>query len=386
MKKLSILFIGLILLTSCGGNEPTVDELIAAGDAKAIASKKTELNTQKAEINKSIQQIEAYLKENGDRAINAQVSTIVVKDTLFNHYIELQGNVDTKQNITIMPEMSGLLTQVYVKEGQQVTAGQVLAKIDDGGLSQQIQQMQVQEQLAKTTFERQSRLWEQKIGSEIQYLQAKANYDGQRKAISSMQQTLAKTTVRAPFSGTIDDVITEQGNVVSPGMTQLFRLVSLKDMYINVDVPENYLTSIKKGTKVMIDFPVLSEKIESSIRQTSSYINPANRSFSIEIPVSSKSDNIKPNLTAKIKINDYTSENAILVPLSVLSENQNGEQYVMVVEKSDDGFIAKRRTISSGKASGDLIEITDGLKEGDQVITAGARTVKEGQLIDIKNA
>lgn len=385
MKKLSILFIGLVLLTSCGGNEPTVDELIATGDTKAIAAKKTALNTQKAEISKSIQQIEAYLKENGDQAINAQVSTIVVKDTLFNHYIELQGNVDTKQNITIMPEMAGLLTQVYVKEGQQVTAGQALAKIDDGGLSQQIQQMQVQEQLAKTTFERQNRLWEQKIGSEIQYLQAKANYDGQRKAISSMQQTLAKTTVRAPFSGTIDDVITEQGNVVSPGMTQLFRLVSLKDMYINVDVPENYLTSIKEGTKVMIDFPVLSEKIESSIRQTSSYINPANRSFSIEIPVSSKSDNIKPNLTAKIKINDYTSENAILVPLSVLSENQNGEQYVMVVEKSDDGLIAKRRTITTGKASGDFIEITAGLNEGDQVITAGARTVKEGQLIDIKN-
>lgn len=333
MKKLSILFIGLILLSSCGGNEPTVDELIASGDTKAIASKKTELNTQKAEISKSILQIEAYLKENGEQAINTQVSTIIVKDTLFNHYIELQGSVDTKQNITIMPEMSGLLTQVYVKEGQQVNAGQILAKIDDGGISQQIQQMQVQEQLAKTTFERQSRLWEQKIGSEIQYLQAKANYDGQRKAISSMQQTLAKTTVRAPFSGTIDDVITEQGNVVSPGMTQLFRLVSLKDMYINVDVPENYLTSIKEGTKVMIDFPVLSEKMESSIRQTSSYINPANRSFSIEIPVSSKSENIKPNLTAKIKINDYTSENAILVPLSVLSENQNGEQYVMVVEK-----------------------------------------------------
>lgn len=385
MKKLSILFIGLVLLTSCGGNEPTVDELIATGDTKAIAAKKTALNTQKAEISKSIQQIEAYLKENGEQAINTQVSTIVVKDTLFNHYIELQGNVDTKQNITIMPEMSGLLTQVFVKEGQQVSAGQILAKIDDGGISQQIQQMQVQEQLAKTTFERQSRLWDQKIGSEIQYLQAKANYDAQRKAISSMQQTLAKTTIRAPFSGTIDDVITEQGNVVTPGMTQLFRLVSLKDMYINVDVPENYLTSITKGTEVLIDFPVLSEKIESTIRQTSSYINPANRSFSIEIPVSSKSPNIKPNLTAKIKINDYTSKNAILVPLSVLSENQNGEQYVMIVEKSDDGLIAKRRTITTGKASGDFIEITAGLNEGDQVITAGARTVKEGQLIDIKN-
>ena len=211
MKKLSILFIGLVLLTSCGGNEPTVDELIATGDTKAIAAKKTALNTQKAEISKSIQQIEAYLKENGDQAINAQVSTIVVKDTLFNHYIELQGNVDTKQNITIMPEMAGLLTQVYVKEGQQVTAGQALAKIDDGGLSQQIQQMQVQEQLAKTTFERQNRLWEQKIGSEIQYLQAKANYEAAQNQLEQAKKQMGKFTIRAPFSGVIDDVINRNG-------------------------------------------------------------------------------------------------------------------------------------------------------------------------------
>lgn len=311
---------------------------------------------------------------------------MIVKDTLFDHYIELQGSVDTKQNITIMPEMSGLLTQVYVKEGQKVVAGQILAKIDDGGLSQQIQQMQVQEQLAKTTFERQKRLWDQNIGSEIQFLQAKANYEGQSKAISSMQRTLSKTSVRAPFAGTIDDVITEQGNVVSPGMTALFRLVSLKDMYINVDVPETYITSIKKGTEVTVEFPVLSEKMESTIRQTSSYINPANRSFSIEIPVDNKRGNIKPNLTARLKINDYTSENAILVPLSVISENQEGEQYVMIVNESENGLQAIRRKVTTGKASGDLIEITEGLKIGDQVITEGARTVREGQLIDIKNS
>lgn len=385
MKKILIILTAT-LIVSCGGKEPTIQELIAIGDAKAIADKKTALNTEKAAIEESIKMIQKYQNENGDKAINTQVSTMVIKDTIFNHYVELQGSVDTKENITIMPEMGGLLTQVYVKEGQKVSKGQLLAKIDDGGLSQQIQQMQVQEQLAKTTFERQQRLWNQNIGSEIQFLQAKANYEAQSKAISSMQRTLSKTSVKAPFSGTIDDVITEQGNVVSPGMSQLFRLVSLKDMYINVDVPETYITSIKKGTSVTVDFPILAEKMESKVRQTSNYINPANRSFSIEIPVSNTSGNVKPNLTAKLKINDYTSSNAILVPLSVISENQNGEQYVMITQKSDDGIIAIRRKISTGKASGDLIEITSGLKTGDQVITAGARSVKEGQLIDIKNA
>lgn len=386
MKKIILLFIGFFILTSCGDKEMSIDELIANGDAKMIAQKRTELNTEKAALELALNKIEKYQKEHGEKTINAQVSTLQVKDTLFDHYVELQGSVDTKQNITIMPEMAGILSQVYVKKGQQVKAGQVLAKIDDGGLSQQIQQMQVQEQLAKTTFERQKRLWDQKIGSEIQYLQAKAGYEAQSKAISSMQQTLSKTTVRAPFSGTIDDVITEQGTVVSPGMSTLFRLVALNDMYIEVDVPENYITSIKEGTKVRIQFPMLAETMESKVRQTSNYINPANRSFSIEVPVSNVSGNVKPNLTARLQINDYTSPNAILVPLSVLSENQDGEQYVMLAIKKDGGTQATRRTVKTGKASGDYIEILSGLKSGDQVITAGARTVKDGQFIEINNS
>lgn len=386
MKKIILLFIGFFILTSCGDKEMSIDELIANGDAKMIAQKRTELNTEKAALELALNKIEKYQKEHGEKTINAQVSTLQVKDTLFDHYVELQGSVDTKQNITIMPEVAGILSQVYVKKGQQVKAGQVLAKIDDGGLSQQIQQMQVQEQLAKTTFERQKRLWDQKIGSEIQYLQAKAGYEAQSKAISSMQQTLSKTTVRAPFSGTIDDVITEQGTVVSPGMSTLFRLVALNDMYIEVDVPENYITSIKEGTKVRIQFPMLAETMESKVRQTSNYINPANRSFSIEVPVSNVSGNVKPNLTARLQINDYTSPNAILVPLSVLSENQDGEQYVMLAIKKDGGTQATRRTVKTGKASGDYIEILSGLKSGDQVITAGARTVKDGQFIEINNS
>jgi RND family efflux transporter MFP subunit len=384
MKKITLVIATAIVLISCGGNTPSIEELIATGDEKAIATKKTELLQQKEELEASIAAIQKFQNENNKDAIKALVSTTTVKDTLFTHYIELQGSVDTKENIMITSEMPGLLTRVYVKEGQRVSKGQLLAKLDDAGLAQQVEQMKVQVQLARTTFERQQRLWNENIGSEIQFLQAKTNYEAQNEALKAMQRQLGKMNIIAPFGGTIDNVVTEQGNVVSPGLP-LFRLVSLKDMYLNVEVPETYITSIQKGTEVIIDLPVIGETLKSKVRQTSNYINPANRSFNIEVPVKSTSGNIKPNLTAKLKINDYTSTNAKLVPLSVINENQQGAQYVMIAVKEDGQLIAKRRSITTGKTSGDLIEVLAGLNNGDQVITAGARTVKEGELIDIKN-
>jgi RND family efflux transporter MFP subunit len=377
------------VLVACGGGELSIDELIAAGDTDAVTTKKTELLNEKKELENEINAIENYLNKNTLKKEGALVSVETITDTLFHHYIELQGSVDTKQNITLMAESAGILTNVYVTEGQRVSKGQRLARIDDGGISQQIQQMKVQAQLAKTTFERQKRLWDQNIGSEIQFLQTKAAYESQQSAINSMQQQLAKSTVAAPFSGVIDDVITEQGNVVTPGMTKLFRLVNLSDMYIEVEVPESYIATISEGTDVEVEFPVLGEKMDSKVRQSSSFINPANRSFKIEIPVKNNKKNIKPNLTARLKINDYTSENAILVPLSVISENQDGEQYVMVAtdRKNGDDFdtaVAKRKLIKTGKTSENLIEITDGLATGDLIIVEGARSVKEDQQIRIK--
>jgi RND family efflux transporter MFP subunit len=377
------------VLIACGGGELSIDELIAAGDTDAIATKKTELLNEKKELENEINAIENYLNKNTLKKEGALVSVETITDTLFNHFIELQGSVDTKQNITLMAESAGILTNVYVTEGQRVSKGQRLARIDDGGISQQIQQMKVQAQLAKTTFERQKRLWDQNIGSEIQFLQAKAAYESQQSAISSMQQQLAKSTVTAPFSGVIDDVITEQGNVVTPGMTKLFRLVNLSDMYIEVEVPETYIATISEGTDVEVEFPVLGEKMDSKVRQSSSFINPANRSFKIEIPVKNNKKNIKPNLTARLKINDYTSENAILVPLSVISENQDGEQYVMVATDRKNGAdfdtaVAKRKLIKTGRTSENLIEITEGLAAGDLIIVEGARSVKEDQQIRIK--
>ena len=277
-----------------------------------------------------------------------------------------------------------MLRQVYVKEGQRVSKGQMLAKIDDGGLSQQLAQIKIQAALAKTTFERQERLWNQKIGSEIQYLQAKSNYQAQEEAVNQLQQQIAKAIVRAPFSGTIDDVITEQGNVVSPGQSQLFRIVNLEDMYIETDVPERYVSDIVKGKDVKVEFPVLGKELDAKVRQAGNFINPANRTFKVEIAVPSKNLEIKPNLTAKLKINDYTNPNAILIPQSIISENAEGQQYVYtIIDKSDNKATVKREFIETGKTQGDHIEVLTGIRNGEEIIDEGARSVKDGQEVKI---
>jgi RND family efflux transporter MFP subunit len=293
--------------------------------------------------------------------------------------------VTTKNLIVITPEYNGILTNVYVKEGQKVSKGQVLAKIDDGGLGQQLAQLQIQADLAKTTFERQQRLWDQKIGSEIQYLQAKSTYESQNEAINQLKQQLAKTIVRAPFSGTIDDVITEQGNVVGAGQTPLMRIVNLDDMYIETEVPERYVSDVIMGKKVIVEFPILGKTIETYIRQASDFINPANRTFKVEIGIPNSEKSIKPNLTARLKINDYTSEKALLVPQSIISENAEGEQYVYVVkDKNSDGEgVATRVIIKTGKTQSDIIEILEGIEDGAELVKEGARSVKDGQTVKV---
>ncbi|MGJ8665040.1 MAG: efflux RND transporter periplasmic adaptor subunit [Patiriisocius sp.] len=385
MKKLIILFSIALVLASCGNSEEqSVATLLETNDAEAITSKREELVAQQQEINAELKKLDAKLSELNPDKNKPLVTSFIAKDTLFEHFIELQGDVETDENIVITPEMGGVLTHVYVKEGQKVSKGQILAKVDDGGMSQQLAQMQVQADLAKTTFERQERLWNQKIGSEIQYLQAKSAYEGQLKAISSMQQQIGKSNVRAPFSGTIDDLITERGSVVSPGMTSLMRIVSLDDMHIKTDVPETYLSDVVTGKNVEVFFPVLDKKMDAKVSQTGSFINPNNRTFKIEIDIPNKEKDVKPNLTARLKINDYTRPNSILIPQSIISENANGEQYVYVLsEKNNEEAVAKRVIIKPGKTQGDDIEVLEGLKPGDEIIKEGARSVKDGQTVKL---
>ena len=384
MKHIIVYTFIILLLASCGGETQSVEEILASDNLEQLRAKKAELDMEQQSIQLQLYQLEEKIKRLDPQEKIPLITAIGVTEDTFEHYIELQGSVDTKQNLVVYPEFSGVLTRVYVKEGQKVNKGQSLAKIDDGGLNQQLAQMQIQADLAKTTLDRQERLWNQNIGSEMQYLQAKANYEAQLKAISQLQIQINKTVVRAPFSGTIDDVITEQGSVVVPGQSMLFRIVSLRDMYIETDVPERYISDIVKGKEVHVEFPVLGKTMTAKVRQAGNFINPANRTYKIEVAVPNKDRTIKPNLTAKLKINDYTNEEAIMVPQSVISENAEGQQYVYILsDRANNRAFAKRAFIETGKTQEDLIEVLSGLESGSEIIIEGARSVKDGQEVKI---
>lgn len=388
MKNILPLFILAILLASCGnGDQKSVEAVIESQNLELIRAKKSELVSEQNLIKQEIKKLDIAIEELDAGKRIPLITSFKLKESDFKHFLELQGNVTTKDLLVIYPEFSGVLSNVYVKDGQKVVKGQILAKIDDGGLSQQLAQLKIQADLAKTTFERQQRLWDQKIGSEMQYLQAKSNYEAQNQAIAQLEQQVAKTIVRAPFSGTIDDVLTEQGSVVMPGQSELMRIVNLNNMYIVTDVPEKYITTITENKKVEVEFPILGKKIESKVRQVGDFINPDNRTFKVEISVPNKERSIKPNLTAKLRINDYSNEKALLIPQSIISENASGEQYVYVVKDKTENneATAEKMIIETGLTQGDYIEVTKGLQSGSEVIMEGARSVNEGQTVKIIN-
>lgn len=389
MKNILYILIASTVLASCGGNQPqSVDDLIAQGNLEAIRAKKSEITEQQRQLEASIKLLDSVIAtKSGDEKLPL-VTTITTKAQKFEHFLELQGNVQTKQNVLIYPEMAGTLQRVYVKDGERVRKGQLLATIDDGGMGSQLAQLKTQADLAKTTFERQKRLWDQKIGSEIQYLQAKTQYEATESAVKQAESQLGKSTIRAPFSGIIDDVIKDQGTVVSPGPgSEVFRIVNLSNMYIEVDVPETYLSGITEGKEAVVYFPVLGDTVHTTVRQTGNFINPNNRAFTVEIPIPNKNGNVKPNLTAKVNLNDYSNDEAIVIPQSIISENAEGEQYVYVANESDkeNQAIATRKIISTGKTQGSIVEVLSGITAGDELIKEGARSVKDGQKVEIKN-
>lgn len=385
MKKIYLILLTSLVVISCGGDKKnSTASLVEKGTVEQLRAKRTELVAQAEALRKELELIDKAIGEKDTNEKLALITTFPAKDTLFNHYVELQATVQTKENLMLNAEYGGILQQLFVKEGQKVSKGQTLGRIDDGGLSSQLAQMETQAALAKTTFERQQNLWNQKIGSEIQYLQAKTNYNAQLKALGQMRAQIAKTVIRAPFTGTIDEIVSERGSVVGPG-TPILRIVSLGNMYLEAEVPEKNIGTIKKGSDVIVNFPVLGETLNTKVTQVSNYINPENRSFNIQIAVPNKNGNIKPNLSSKIQIKDYTNTKAITVPTSIISENADGEQYLYIAQNPDkDGnAIAKRVIVKVGLSQGELVEIIDGIKDGDLIISEGARSVKDGQKVAI---
>ncbi len=390
MRKIYSLLIVTLVLASCGKEEKTLETILASKDVKEIRAKKAELDTKQKELSDQLKQLNDRIAELDPSQKIPLITTLKAKEEVFMHYLELQGNVKTKQNVLIYPEVGGLLETIYVKEGQKVSKGTVLARVDDAGATQQLAQLEVNAEFAKTTYERQKRLWDQKIGSEIEFLQSKTNYESLKNQIEQAKKQLAKFNITAPFSGVIDDIIKEEGTVVGPGQgSEIFRIVNLENMYIETDVPETYVTNVTVGKNVDVEFPILGTSMKTKVRQAGNFIDPSNRTFKIEVFVSNKDGDIKPNLTAKLKINDYTNDKAILIPQSIVSENSKGQQYVYVIKEAKKlgdkrQGTAKQVIIVTGKTQGDFIEVLSGIATGDEIVKAGARSVQAGQLVNVK--
>jgi RND family efflux transporter MFP subunit len=378
MKKIILIATISAVLFSCGKKEDnaTIDSLIASKNLVSIKAKRAELQTQITQLDDAIATLDVKKTE------EALVSLETVKDTVFSHYLEVQGNVNTKENLIIYPQFAGILNTVNVIAGQKVSKGQVLGTIDDGGLSQQLAQLENQLALAKTTFERQKRLWDQKIGSEIQYLQAQTSMISQQKAVSQMKAQMAKTRVIAPFNGVIDELIAERGQVVGPGQG-LMRIVNLNNMFVSTTVPESYIGKLKVGTEVSVYLASLGKTFNGKIRQVGNNINPNNRSFGIEVSVPNTDNLLRPNQVAKLKITDYTSAKAVVVPSNVIQEDAEGNQFVFeVASLKDKTGIAKKVIVKVGKTSDNFTEILNGLEPKTMVVGDGVKTVSEGMKLN----
>jgi RND family efflux transporter MFP subunit len=382
MKKITLLFLIIGLALACGSDEkPDTQTLIDQQNVESLRVRQAELvkqnNSIKAELNLVIDAIDR-LDKNKKRSL---VTVLPIKEKPFKHTVLLQGTVKTNQNLVLNAEFLGTVKAIHVTKGQQVAKGDLLVTIDDGGLAENAAIQKVQLDLAKTLFERQKRLWEQGIGSEIEYLQAKTGFESQQKGYKQLQQQLSKTTLYAPFSGRVDDIITEVGQLVAPGVQPLLRLVNLSSMYVEVDVPERYFSTIDKGTIAHVEIPVLHHTYDSRVVHKGTHINTGNRTFKISI-LADNSIELAPNLITTIRLVDYQNANAIVIPLEVISENFSGEQYVYVVNENDK---AEKRFIKTGLVEGDVVEVLEGLSNADRVIEEGARLVKENENLRITN-
>lgn len=349
-----------------------------------------ELNIQKANYTKQINDLKLEL-EKINSAIDALgssekrtlITAFITETQSFEHQIEIQANIKTRQNVLIYPEFAGRLITLKVVEGQNVKKGNLLALIDDAGITDQLDQMILQLNLAKTTFERTQRLWDQKIGSEMMYLEAKTRYKAAQKQVSQIKQQLAKTKIYAPFNGVIDEIQARLGSNLIPGITPVLRIVNLNTMFAESDVPENYLSNITKGSKAKVSIPALNQIQNTEIHQTGNFITPSNRTFRVEARLENPEGLIKPNLNARLSVMDYFNPEAIMIPLRVVREDAKNQPYVFVLSKpeKDNGFTTEQRMVTLGKTKEEMVEILDGLTTGELVVEEGVSLLVTNQKV-----
>jgi len=370
LQYLILLSIGL-LINACGGKKNNVQEKRAELEKikKEIAGLQNK--AQKLEL-----EIEA-LEPKKDKT--KLVETEVVEAAAFETYLNIEGKADAEQSTIATAQLPGTVTQVTVKPGDAVSAGQALAYMDNSTLRQSRGQIEQQLSFANTLFEKQKRLWQQGVGTEIQYLSAKNQKEALEKNLATLDAQLSMYIIKAPISGTVESVDTKIGQAAAPGIP-MFKVVNLNNLKVVADVAESYSGKINKGDKVKVVFSDINKTIESNIAFASKVIDPLNRSFKIEIRLNGAAD-IKPNMLAKLKIADYRNEKAITVPTNSITAGVD-EKYVMVKTSKNGKAVAAKRVIKTGHTGESRTEILDGIQAGDEIIITGFQELNDGQIID----
>lgn len=378
MKNILTLTVITFFLISCGGKKEEMTK-----DLQSLNSKKVVLKKQLDSLSLELKSVEDQISKLDTLKKLIVVTTFKPEYKDFKHYLEVQGTVKADKNVELNPEMGGTVTRIYVKEGQNVRRGAVLAQLDASIINSNIAQVQTQLNLAITSFERQKRLWDQKIGSEMQFLQAKAQKEGLENNIKVLQVQARKLKIVAPFSGTIDKIFAKVGQLASPQMPFL-RIVNLDKVYIESEITESYLKEINKGTEVLVSFPSLDKEFTSKISQVGNFINPNNRSFKTRIELQNKSRELKANLFADIKINDFKTK-GIVIPSKVIKKDSKGNNFVYTISVKDNVSIVQKSIVTVGKEFNNQSYISEGLSENSIIVDKGSSLVKSNEEVIIAN-
>ena len=363
--------------------------LVACGESgDDLAAKKSELEAYREELkelNTKIATLEEEIAEQDPSAVSQEsratlVTTVPVPTKTFRHFLEVRGSVTSDKNVTVSARAPAVVERVLVQEGERVKKGQVLIVQDAKTVRRSIDELKTSLDLATTRYERQKNLWDQKIGTEIQFLEAKSNKESLERRIASAEAQLADYIIRAPFSGSVDDIIIKQGETGQPGMPML-QLVSLQDMYIDADVSESYLGKFEVGDSVNVSFPSLNTSLKSTVSAIGDVINENNRTFTMEVKLPNDTKLLRPNLLAVLRVEDFQQEDAIVVPTHLILSDNQGE-YVYVAEEQEGQLVATKKAVERGMTYQNETLIASGLSGDEQLIREGFRDVAEGMAIE----
>ena len=385
MKKIIYPLSLILLFITCSqqSTESSDKNLVEDNDLAELISKRTYYTKQINDLSIELENINSAIDALGGTEKRQLITAFKSKTQPFEHQLEVQANIKTRQNVLIYPEFAGRLIKLNVEEGQKVKKGTLLAIIEDAGLKDQLDQIKLQLDLTKTTFERTKRLWDQKIGSEMMYLEAQTRYKAAKKQVSQIRQQLAKTKIYAPFSGVIDEIPARLGSNLIPGVTPVLRIVNLNSMFAESDVPENYLPNITKGSKATVTIPALNLVQKTQVHQTGNFISATNRTFRVEARLENPEGIIKPNLNARLSIIDYYNPEAIMIPLRVIRENANGQPYVFILSNPEkaNGYTTEKRMIVLGKSKEEMIEILEGVTIDELIADEGVSLLVSNQKV-----